>query len=158
MATLQNIVFVTTFAGLVLSIAIILLIFSQLSHDAKSLTFVAVASAVAAVTFMSCLLQFSFQARSTSLSAQTLLEILCVPLFSLPLLLFTFTVEYLSTWTRERRIIQAIYAAQVIVGSAVLLSHGWLYNVYFKPDGAIAFSTSVSLLSLLMNTWLTANT
>jgi len=35
MATLQNVVFITTFAGLALSLAIILLIVSQLGNDAK---------------------------------------------------------------------------------------------------------------------------
>ena len=53
MATLQNVVFITTFAGLALSVAIILLIISQLGNNAKSLAFVGVASAVAGVTVLS---------------------------------------------------------------------------------------------------------
>lgn len=158
MATLQNIVFITTFAGLALSIAIILLIISQLWNDAKSLAFAGVTSAVAGVTFMSCLLQFSFQAHSTNLNPQTLLELLCIPLFGLPLFLFIFTVEYLLTWTRALRIIGVVYVFQFLISVLVLLSHKWLYDVHFKPDGAIVYSTSTSVPLLLMNAWLTAHT
>ena len=158
MATLQNVVFITTFAGLALSLAIILLIVSQLGNDAKSIAFVGVASAVAGITLMSCLLQFGFQSHSTSLNPQTLLEVLCIPLSALPLLLFIFTVEYLSTWTRPLRIIGSLYVFQFFACVIVLLSHGWLYDVHFKPDGAIVYSINTAIPSLLVNAWLTAHT
>ena len=158
MTTLQNIVFITTFVGLALSIAIILLIISQLWNDAKSFAFVGVASAVAGVTLMSCFLQFAFQSHSTSPNPQTLLEVLCIPLSALPLLLFIFTVEYLLTWTRPLRIIGGLYVLQFFACVIVLLSHAWLYDVYFKPDGAIVYSINTAIPSLLMNVWLTAHT
>jgi len=157
-AYIQTIIFMITFTGFVLGLAIMLLVLFQLSHDATAITFLFVAAIITGVTMLSCLLQIRYQTAVLNATPSTLLNILGSLLFVLPFFLFVFTVQSMTLWTRERVAIAVLHAIQGIIAAVMVLRGEWIAEAHFESDGALGFTTIFTPFSVFMNFWLTGNT